>query len=77
MRQTEDTIEVSVGRFNEATQKVTVDEGATVADVLDELDIEVAGTETLWVDGIEAKMKDVVEDGDRISIVAKKEGGLN
>ena len=66
---------VKIGRLTEPTQEVKVPKGSTVDDVLDELGIELASSETMWVNGVKADGAVKPEDGDFIQISGKKEGG--
>ena len=65
---------VKIGRFNEPTQEVTLEEEGTVQDALNALDIQVSDAESMWVNGEQADYEDVLEDGDRLIIAGKKEG---
>jgi membrane-bound inhibitor of C-type lysozyme len=67
---------VSVTRFNEATKVVSIEEGQTVADVLNAAGISLSSSETVWCNGETAGLSDQPEAGDILSIVGKKEGGI-
>lgn len=66
---------VAVSRFGHEPLPVCVDEGATVRDVLAKADIALTGREKVYVAGAEASMRDIVEDGDVLSIVTPKQAG--
>ena len=68
-------VEVKVGRFNEPTTTIEVGNDATVQDVLDKAGIELGSSETIWVDGVKAEPADLIEAGDFLQIIGKKEGG--
>ena len=68
-------VTIKIGRFNEPTEEVEVSKKSTIKDVVDELDMEISSSESLWVNGEKANDDDVVEDGDYIQVVGKKEGG--
>jgi sulfur carrier protein ThiS len=71
----EGAVKVLIGRFNEDPAEVTLDEDGTLQDALEALDISLSPTESAWVNGQEASSDDILEDGDRVIIVGKKEGG--
>lgn len=71
----EDAIEVKIGRFNESTVTVSLPENATLQDLLDKSEKELASNESLFVDGEEATLDDVLENDDVVQIVGNKEGG--
>ena len=71
----EDSIIVKIGRFNESTKEATIGKDGTVGDALEFLDIDLNSEETLWLEGVKADMDDVLENGDRVVIVPKKDGG--
>ena len=68
-------IDIKVGRFNEKSEIIKVEPGATVEDVLEAADIELNSAESVWVDGEQARMEDQVENGDHLAIIGKKDGG--
>ncbi len=68
-------ITVKVGRATERDCDLTLPEGSTVEDVLDEADIGLRDSESVWVDGEKADFNDEVQDGDLLQITGKKEGG--
>lgn len=68
--------EVLIGRFGSTPEKVTVDRGSTVAEVLDEAGIKLGAKEKVWLNGERAESDDVVEKGDIVSILSPKEAGL-
>jgi len=72
----QDTIVVKIDRFGAASQSVNVPEDSTLADVLDAANITLAASETAWVNGVQAKNDSIMDDGDTIQLVGKKEGGL-
>jgi len=76
MRKTKpSSIEVKIGRYNEKTEVISLPAGASVEDALNEANIELGESESIWVDGEKAEFTDSVENGDNLQIVGKKEGG--
>jgi hypothetical protein len=80
MRQAETTrggqISVEILRMGSDVRTVIVDEDSTLRDVLEEAGITLTSTETAWVSGVSANLDDIIEEGDTIQLVGKKEGGL-
>ena len=70
-------LSVAVSRFGHDPIPVTVDDGATIQDVLNEAGIDLAGTEKVYVSGQEFALTDEVEDKDVVSIVTPKQACLN
>ena len=68
-------ITVSVARLGEDEQEVVVTKDATVDDVLSEAGLSLSPSEKAYVNSDEAKGHFVVDEGDHISIIGKKEGG--
>ena len=66
---------VAVSRFGHEPLPVCVPEGASVRDVLEKAEISLSGREKVYVAGAEASMRDVVEEGDVLSIVTPKQAG--
>jgi sulfur carrier protein ThiS len=78
MRQ-EDNIVVGFMRFGEEPRDISLHKDATLSEAFDELCItDITATETVWVNGVkvEAYNEAILDDGDQISIVGKKQGGL-
>lgn len=76
MRQNNDEIVVKISRFGAETKTVNLEVDSTVEEALAEAGITLGNSETAWVNGVEAKMSFLVDDGDTIQLVGKKEGGL-
>jgi len=70
-----DYIEVDINRLGMDTKTIEVPEGSKVSDVYAKSGITLSSTEKAWVNGEEALLSNIVEDGDTIQIVGKKEGG--
>ena len=68
---------VTIARFGQNPQAVTVPKGSTVAEVLKAAGITTRGRETMFVDGEDAAKTDIMENGDILSIVTPKEAGAN
>lgn len=66
---------VKIGRFNEPLEEIRMRSRSTVGDVLDELEIELNDSESVWCNGDEAELDAVVQDGDILNIVVKKSHG--
>lgn len=75
MRQSNE-ISVSIIRMGGNAVDVTVPEDSTLADALASASIELTPSETAWVNGVEASSSDIMDDGDTIQLVGKKDGGL-
>lgn len=71
-----DNVTVKVSRNNFETETVTFEEEPTLEMVLDRLDYTLSSSESCSVNGQIANMSSIIEDGDTIQIVGKKEGGL-
>ena len=69
------TIDVKIARFNEPTVEVKVKKGSSVEEALEKANKSLGSAETMWVNGQEAGLEDVIEDGDLLQIVGSKSGG--
>ena len=69
-------MEIGITRMGSDPQTVIVPEKSTLEEVLDAAEITLSASETAWVSGDKANMNDIIEDGDTIQLVGKKEGGL-
>lgn len=70
---------VEISRFGQPTKRVNiVDDETTVSEALADAGMPLASNETLWVNGEEdaVSLDDILNSGDVISIVGKKEGGI-
>jgi UPF0288 family protein (methanogenesis marker protein 3) len=67
-------IAVTIGRFGTVPEEVIVPKDSTVADALEEAGVEWEGD--VFVNGIRAGRRDLLDNGDTINIVARKEAGL-
>lgn len=77
MRQAENQgIEVEITRMGSDLRTVSVPEDSTLAEVLEKAGITLGSAESAWVSGNQANANDIIEDGDTIQLVGKKEGGL-
>lgn len=70
-----ETFGVAVSRFGHDPIAVTVSEGATVEEVLDEAGITLAGREVVYNAGEKVSMEDEVEENDVLSIISPKAAG--
>ena len=68
---------VTIARFGQNPQNVTVAAGSTVGDAIKAAGITVKGRETMFVEGEDATRADILENGDILSIVSPKEAGVN
>ena len=70
-------IHIVVGRFGEEPQTVELAQGdCTVESALKKLNITLSPTDKIWVNGEnDYTLKDILEEGDVVNIVGKKEGG--
>ena len=69
-------VNISITRMGHVTKEVSLSEDATVEDALDAAGIELTSSEKAFVGEEKAEMNDMLDDGDVLSIVGKKEGGL-
>ncbi len=67
------SIEVRVGTLPGIQKTVTLEDGATVQDAIDTAEMNAAGYD-IRVDGDEATLGDVIEDGDMILLVKAVKG---
>jgi len=72
---TNDLISVEITRMGGAVVTVEIPVDSTLEDVLSKAEISLTASETAWVSGNEATMEDIIDDGDTIQLVGKKEGG--
>lgn len=70
------TISVEITRMGADVTTVSVPEDSTLSDVLAKAGITLGSAETAWVGGDEATANDIIDDGDTVQLVGKKEGGL-
>lgn len=68
-------ITVEVSRFGHETESYTVAKDSTVEELFEVADLSLSGRESLFVEGEEAEMDSVLEDGDILTISTPKEGG--
>ena len=71
-----DRLEITVSRLGASDQNLEVKDGTTIDEVLNCAGIDLRTGETVHVDGVEAKMEALVDDGDTIQIIGKKDGGV-
>lgn len=72
------TIEVEVSRIGNASVTVRVPEDSTMADVLAAANITLATGEKLFVNGRdEGTLESIMDDGDSVQVIGRKEGGNN
>lgn len=71
----ENMISVEINRFGSDNFTVTVPEDSTLEDVLEKADITLGESETAWVNGVQGSTGSLMDDGDTIQLVGKKEGG--
>ncbi len=70
-------ISVKVSRYGHDTIELHFDEEPTLQEVIDETnyDLSTSEKENCSVNGQLARMSSIIEDGDTVQIVGKKEGG--
>ena len=67
----------TITRMGLEPQTAHLDEGATLEEVLESVGItDLSDNETVWVAGEKAGLDSIIDDGDQIQIVGKKEGGV-
>ena len=66
---------VSILRFGHPANTLNVPVGSTVADVLAAANLTTAENEEMFVEGEQATGQDILEDGDVLSIVTRKQAG--
>ena len=69
-------ITVTISRLGEEEIEVTVGKDATVGEVVEQADLDLSSSEKLYVNSEEAKDHYVIDDGDHVAIIGKKEGGI-
>ena len=69
---------ISISRYGASAVEVEIEDDVTTLDeALENADInDLSTSETIWVNGDKATTSDVLNDGDTVQIVGKKEGGL-
>ena len=72
----EDMISVEITRMGADLKTVSVPVDSTLEDVLEEAGMTLSSSESAWVKGDSAEFDSIIDDGDSIQIVGKKEGGL-
>ena len=70
-------ISVTLVRPTEEDETVTLPTGSTVEDALTELDYELPDGQSMYVGANEAELEDMLEDGDILQVIGKKEGGAD
>ena len=70
-----DTMIITIAKFGSDPENVTIPTGSTVGDALREAGVTVKKNWELFVDGDDAETKDILENGDILSIVTPKEAG--
>ena len=68
-------VNVTIARLGEDNVEVAILKDSTIGDVIEESGIELSSSERLFVNSEEAKEHYVVDEGDHIAIIGKKEGG--
>lgn len=76
-QETKETLAVAVSRFGHDAVPVCVEDGATVQQVLEKAGVTLDGREKVFNAGAEVSMRDLVDDGDVLSIVTPKAAGNN
>lgn len=70
------TIKVTIGRFGSEPQEVEIEKDSTVRAGLEEVGITVEGSDKVWVNGVRASLRDVLETGDIVNVVTPKQAGV-
>lgn len=73
---TKQVVTVKIGRMNTPTGTYELENGVTIADALDQTGLSLNSSETVWLNGEKEEMDTILETGDIIQIVVKKDGGL-
>ena len=68
-------INVTIARLGEDNLKISLPKDSTVDDVVKESGIDVSSSEKLYVNSEEAEGHFLVDEGDHIAIIGKKDGG--
>ena len=69
-------INISVGRAGQATETISINDGATVADILGAAGLNMKETEQVSINGEIFDVTDTVENGDTVLLVQGVGGGI-
>ena len=67
-------ITVTIARLGEDEIELSVGKDATVGEIVEEAGLELSSSEKMYVNSDEAEDHYVVDDGDHIAVIGKKEG---
>lgn len=73
---TKKVVTVKIGRMNTPTGTYELEDGVTISDALEQTGLTLNSSETVWLNGEKEDMDTILETGDIIQIVVKKDGGL-
>ena len=73
---TGDTIRVTIGRFGSEPQEVDLEKDSTVKAGLEEVGITLESSDKVWVNGVRASQRDILETGDIVNVVSPKQAGV-
>ncbi len=71
----ETSVKVTLSGFGRTTTVLTFDEKPTVAEAINKAGWTLSSSEKPAYNGEECNMSDILEDGDTVQVVGKKEGG--
>jgi len=75
MRKSDSLMKVTIGRFGSEPKEVELEKDATVRQALEELGLDVGETTNVYVNGVKASMRDILEEGDLVNLVTPKQAG--
>lgn len=77
MRQSENSMKVTIGRFGSEPQEVFIERDSTIRAALTEVGIEITDSDKVWVNGQRATLRDILEENDIVNVVTPKQAGNN
>lgn len=75
IRADDNTIKVTIGRLGNDPQEYTVPEDSTIEQAFQAAGLRLASNEKIFVNGDKATPRDILEDGDTVSVITPKEAG--
>lgn len=70
------SIKVTIGRFGSDPQEVIIEKDSTIRAALDEVGIEISDSDKVWVNGVRAGLRDILDEGDIVNVVTPKQAGV-